>query len=136
MAHFAKIDPNSLVEDIVFVDNAITANVYIDADDGDKEKSVEVEQKGIDYLKGIFGSNTVWKQCSFNTWSNKHKLGGTPFRFNMPEIGYTYDSLRDGFIPPKPGSDYVLIEKKLQWTSMMNFTSQYKEELKTFRNDI
>ena len=28
----------------------------------------------------------------------------------MPEIGYTYDSLRDGFIPPK-GSDYVLIEK-------------------------
>ena len=48
MAHFAKIDSNSLVEDIVFVDNAITANIYIDADDGDKEKSVEVEQKGID----------------------------------------------------------------------------------------
>ena len=54
----------------------------------------------------------------------------------MPEIGYTYDSLRDGFIPPKPGSDYLLIEKKLQWTSMMNFTSQYKEQVKTFRNDI
>ena len=29
----------------------------------------------------------------------------------MPEIGYTYDSLRDGFIPPKPGNDYILIEK-------------------------
>ena len=136
MAHFAKIGLNSRVEDIVFVDNAVTANVYLDGNDGDKEKSVEVEQKGIDYLKGIFGNDTVWKQCSFNTWSNKRKLGGTPFRFNMPEIGYTYDSLRDGFIPPKPGSDYVLIEKKLQWTSMMNFTSQYKEELKTFRNDI
>ena len=48
MAHFAKLDSNNRVEDIVFVDNAITANVYIDADDGDKEKSVEVEQKGID----------------------------------------------------------------------------------------
>ena len=53
MAHFAKIDPNSLVTDIVFVDNAITSNVYIDADDGDKEKSIEVEQNGIDYLQGI-----------------------------------------------------------------------------------
>lgn len=129
MAHFAKIDPNSLVEDIVFLDNSIT---HENADD----TSTELEQRGIDYLKGIFGSNTIWKQCSFNTWSNKHKLGGTPFRFNMPEIGYTYDSLRDGFIPPKPGSDYVLIEKKLQWTSMMNFTSEYKEQLKFFRSDV
>ena len=136
MAHFAKIGLNSRVEDIVFVDNAVTANVYLDGNDGDKEKSVEVEQKGIDYLKGIFGSDTVWKQCSFNTWSNKHKLGGTPFRFNMPEIGYTYDSLRDGFIPPKPGNGYVLIEKRLQWTSLMNWTSAYKEQVKIYRNDI
>ena len=63
MAHFAKIGINNLVEDIVFVDNAITADVYLDGNDGDKEKSVEVEQKGIDYLKGIFGSDTVWIQC-------------------------------------------------------------------------
>ena len=46
MAHFAKIGINNLVEDIVFVDNAITADVYLDGNDGDKEKSVEVEQKG------------------------------------------------------------------------------------------
>ena len=59
MAHFAKIDPNSLVEDIVFVDNAITANVYIDADDGDKEKSVEisVEKCDIDVKEDVY--NTV-----------------------------------------------------------------------------
>ena len=130
MAHFAKIDPNSLVEDIVFVDNSITYETH------DDDTSTEFEQRGIDYLKGIFGSDTIWKQCSYNTWANKHKLGGTPFRFNMPEIGYTYDSLRDGFIPPKPGNDYIFIEKKLQWTSMMNWTSAYKEQVKTFRNDI
>jgi hypothetical protein len=130
MAHFAKIDPNSLVEDIVFVDNSITHEKYAD------DTEVEKEERGVEYLKGIFGSDTIWKQCSFNTWSNKHKLSGTPFRFNMPEIGYTYDSLRDGFIPPKPGNDYILIEKKLQWTSMADWTSQYKEQVKTFRNDI
>ena len=130
MAHFAKIDPNSLVEDIVFVDNSITYETH------DDDTSTEFEQRGLDYLKGIFGSDTIWKQCSYNTWANKHKLGGTPFRYNMPEIGYTYDSLRDGFIPPKPGNDYILIEKKLQWTSKMNWTSAYKEQVKTFRNDI
>ena len=130
MAHFAKIGPNSLVEDIVFLDNSITYETHAD------DTSTEFEQRGIDYLKGIFGSDTIWKQCSYNTWANKHKLGGTPFRFNMPEIGYTYDSLRDGFIPPKPGNDYIFIEKILQWTSMMNWTSAYKEQVKTFRNDI
>ena len=130
MAHFAKIDPNSLVEDIVFLDNSITYETH------DDDTSTEFEQRGIDYLKGIFGSDTIWKQCSYNTWANKHKLGGTPFRFNMPEIGYTYDSLRDGFIPPKPGNDYILIEKKLQWTSMMNWTSEYKEQVKCWRNDV
>jgi hypothetical protein len=136
MAHFAKLDPNNLVTDIVFVDNTITADVYLDADDSDKEKSIEVEQNGIDYLQGIFGSDTVWKQCSFNTWSNKHKLGGTPLRGNMPEIGYQWDVLRNAFIPPKPGNEYILIEKKLQWTSMADWTSQYKEQVKLFRGDV
>ena len=136
MAHFAKLDDSNLVTDIVFVDNAVTADVYLDSNDGDKEKSKEVEQKGIDYLQGIFGSDTVWKQCSFNTWKNKHKLGGTPFRYYMPEIGYTYDSLRDAFISPKPGNDYILIEKTLLWTSMADWPSQYKEQVKSFRDDI
>jgi len=135
MAHFAKINSNNLVEDIVFVDNAVTANVYLDGGDGDKEKSVEVEQKGIDYLKGIFGSDTIWKQCSFNTWKNKHKLGGTPLRYNMAEIGYTYDSLRDAFIPPKPGNGYILIEKTLQWTSTADFSNDYINRLKTYRQE-
>lgn len=133
MAHFAKLDPNNRVEDIVFVDNNTTHKTFIE---NDEEVSKEEEQRGIDYLQGIFGNDTVWKQCSFNTWSNKHKLDGTPFRFNMPEIGYTYDSLRDGFIPPKPGNDYILIEKKLQWTSMADWTSQYKEQVKLFRSDV
>ena len=133
MAHFAKLDPNNLVIDIVFIDNSIThQTLNIDGED----VSEEVEQRGIEYLQNIFGSDTVWKQCSYNTWSNQHKDSGTPFRFNMPEIGYSYDSLRDGFIPPKPGNDYILIERKLQWTSMADWTSQYKEEVKTFRSDV
>ncbi len=127
MAHFAKLNSNNVVDDIVFIDNSITHETI--TRDGE-EVSVEVEQKGIDYLQNIFGSDTVWKQCSFNTWSNKHKLGGTPLRGNMPEIGYQWDVLRNAFLPQKPGSDYILIEKKLQWTSKMGLTSTI------WRNDI
>jgi hypothetical protein len=135
MAHFAKLDDSNVVTDIVFVDNAVTANVYIDSDDGDTEKSIEVEQNGIDYLQSIFGSDTTWVQCSFNTWANKHNLGGTPFRYNMAEIGYTYDSLRNAFIPPKPGDGYILIEKTLQWTSTADFSNNYINRLKTYRQE-
>ena len=72
------------------------------------------KNKDIDYLKGIFGDDTVWKQCSFNTSKALININlGKPFRFNMPEIVYTYDSLRDGFIPPNH-NDYILVEKKLQ----------------------
>jgi len=133
MAHFAKLDSNNRVIDIVFVDNSITYKAFTE---NDEEVSREEEQRGIDYLQDIFGNDTVWKQCSFNTWANKHKLGGTPFRGNMPEIGYQWDVLRNAFIPPKPGSDYILIEKKLQWSLMRDWTSQYREQVmfwRTFR---
>jgi len=136
MAHFAKIGTTKIVEDIVFLDNTVTASVYLDADDSDTEKSIEVEQNGIDYLQSIFGSDTTWVQCSFNTWANKHNLGGTPFRYNMAEIGYTYDSLRNAFIPPKPGDGYILIEKTLQWTSTADFSNNYINRLRTYRSDI
>lgn len=127
MAHFAKLDSNNRVIDVVFVDNSIThESKTINSID----TSVEIEQRGIDYLQSIFGSDTVWKQCSFNTWSNKHKLGDTPFRGNMPEIGYQWDTLRNAFLPPKPGNDYILIEKKLQWTSKVGLTPRI------WRNDI
>ena len=133
MAHFTKLDSNNRVIDVVFIDNSITHEKNTR---NGEEVSEEIEQKGIDYLQNIFGSDTVWKQCSFNTWSNKHKLGGTPLRGNMPEIGYQYDVLRNAFIPPKPGNEYILIEKKLQWTSMSDWTSQYKEQVKLFRGDV
>ena len=133
MAHFAKLNSSNIVKDIVFVDNSITHKTCTE---NGEEVSREEEQRGIDYLKGIFGDDTVWKQCSFNTWSNQHKLGGTPLRGNMPEIGYQWDVLRNAFIPPKPGNGYILIEKKLQWTSTANWTSQYREQVKFYRSDV
>src|SRR3990167_1261685 len=57
-----------------------------------------------------------WKQCSYNTYGGKHKLGGTPLRKNYPGIGYVYDKDRDAFIPPKPPYEsWIFDEETCNW---------------------
>ena len=56
MAHFAKIDSNNIVEEVVVVHN----EVLLDSN------NVEQEQLGIEFLTNLTGHSN-WKQTSFNT---------------------------------------------------------------------
>lgn len=58
-----------------------------------------------------------WIQTSYNTHGGVHLLGGTPLRKNFAGIGFTYDSNRDAFIPPKPAESSVLDEETCLWVS-------------------
>jgi hypothetical protein len=80
MSHFAKLDANNIV---TFV------TVGRQEDDG---QEAELTAR----------TGDVYKQTSYNTSGGVHRLGGTPLRKNYAGIGYTYDSERDAFIPPKP----------------------------------
>jgi len=96
MAHFAKLDENNYVLAVHVVNNEV-----ITIDD------VESEQVGVDFLASLHG-HTKWKQTSYNA----------NFRKNYAGIGYTYDSLRDAFIGPKPiveGKEFFLNEDTCQW---------------------
>jgi hypothetical protein len=55
-----------------------------------------------------------WIQTSYNTFAGQHP-NGTPLRKNFAGIGYTYDPVRDAFIPPKPSDSWVLNEETCQW---------------------
>ena len=57
----------------------------------------------------------VYKQTSYNTHGGVHSNGGSPFRKNYAGIGYTYDSGKDAFIPPKPFNSWVLNESTCLW---------------------
>lgn len=94
MAHFAKIDSNNLVIDIVALENS----VMLDAD------NTESELKGKEFLNNLLGQAN-WVQTS--------RSGG--FRKNYAGVGYTYDSTRDAFIAPKPFTSWVLDEDTCQW---------------------
>ena len=95
MAHFAQLDENNAV---------IAVNVIADADcldDNDKES----ETVGIAFCKSLWGSDTIWKQTSYNGNIRKNYAG----------IGFTYDSTKDAFIAPKPYNSWVLNETTCDW---------------------
>jgi hypothetical protein len=58
-----------------------------------------------------------WIQTSYNTIGGEHKLDGTPLRKNFAGKGYTYDSVKDAFIPPKPYASWVLDESTCLWNA-------------------
>ena len=64
---------------------------------------------------GHWGDISEWKQTSYNTKAGVHVLGGTPLRKNYAGIGYSYDSERDAFIPPKPFASWLLNESTCLW---------------------
>ena len=97
MAHWAEVDKNNIVLRVTVGDNNDSA--------GD-----EGYQWLIDNLGG------TWVQTSYNTFAGVHNLGGVPLRKNFAGIGYTYNTERDAFIPPKPeGVGWFLNEETCLW---------------------
>jgi hypothetical protein len=96
MAHFAEIDENGIVLRVLVVDNA-------------------QENNGQDFLANTLGLGGTWVKTSYNTVGGVHNNGGTPLRKNYAGIGYTYDSVRDAFIPPKPYASWLLNETSCLW---------------------
>jgi hypothetical protein len=77
---------------------------------------VQVIPAGDDVVNtGVFGPE--WIQTSYNTFGGQHRFGGTPLRKNYAGIGYTYDSVRDAFIPPKPFPSWILDEDTCLWNA-------------------
>jgi len=65
-----------------------------------------------------------WIQTSYNTRGGVHYNPETQqpsadqskaLRKNYAGIGYTYDKVRDAFIPPKPYNKWVLNEQSCMW---------------------
>jgi len=93
MAHFAELDENNVVIRVLVVNND---TITVDG--------VESEQAGIEFLQSLVGPSS-WKQTSYNG----------KFRKNYAGVGYTYDSQRDMFLPPKPHPSWIFDESTLAY---------------------
>ena len=103
MSHFVEINnSNEVIRGVVLEDKDTQDS------DGNEDDSV-----GIKYLIDAFGG--TWLRTSYNMVKGIHQKGGTPFRKNYAGIGYTYDEVRDAFIPPKPFASWTLDEETCIW---------------------
>lgn len=93
MAHFAQIDENNLVTQVIVVSNSDCLD----------ESGNESEAVGVAFCQSLLGGN--WKQTSYNSTIRKNYAG----------IGYQYDSSRNAFISPKPYASWLLTESTCQW---------------------
>ena len=96
MAHFAKLNNENIVEQVLVVNNAVLL----------KADGIESELKGKQFLNATFG-NAKWVQTSYNGTTRKNYAG----------IGFTYDLERDAFISPQPFNSWLLNEETCRWES-------------------
>jgi len=98
MAHFAEVDENNIVQRVIVI-----------------------SQENID--SGNWGSPETWVQTSYNTIGGKHydqdraEDSGVALRYNYAGSGFTYDTNKDAFIPPKPYPSWTLVEATCLWES-------------------
>ena len=95
MASFAQLNENSIVTDVIVVNNETIDNLPFP----------ESEPVGVAFCQSLYGSTTVWKQTSYNA----------NFRKNFAGLGYTYDPVLDAFIPPQPYPSWLLNTTTCQW---------------------
>ena len=62
----------------------------------------------------VDSSPGTWVQTSYNTRGGQHPEG-RPLRKNYAGVGFTYDAVRDAFIPPKPYESWLLNEDTCLW---------------------
>lgn len=99
MAHFAHIDENNIVDNVIVADQE-----FIDT--------------------GLVGNPIEWIKTSYNTRGGIYYNPDSDIssddqtnalRKNYAGIGFTYDRERDAFVMPKPFDSWVLNEFTCRW---------------------
>lgn len=93
MAHFARLDENNIVQQVIVVGNADTSDAF----------GVEKEHIGAAFCERLLGG--TWKQTSYNN-NMRHKFAG---------IGDWYNEELDVFMPPQPFPSWTLNTETYTW---------------------
>ena len=102
MAHYAYLDENNVVVDVI--------------------TGKEEGEDGVDWeawytkFRGL-----TCKRTSYNTYEGVHLKGGTPFRKNFAAIGGSYDATLDAFIPRKLYASWTLNTSTCIWEAPVDY---------------
>ena len=101
MPHYAKVE-NGIVTRVI-VAEAEFFDTFVDSSPGE------------------------WIQTSYNTLGGVHSDGGTPLRKNYASVNFTYDAIRDAFIPPSPYASWTLVEDTCLWEAPTAYPDDGKD---------
>ena len=118
MAHYAFLNMQNIVTEVI-----------VGKDETDGPINWEIHYGNI--------REQVCKRTSYNTRGGVHSEGGVPFRKNYAGIGYSYDEVRDAFIPPKPFDSWILNETTCLWEAPVEYPTDgqqysWNEEMGTW----
>jgi hypothetical protein len=105
MAHFAEINEENIVTQVIVVHN----NELLVGEE-------ESEEKGIDFCESLFGHRN-WVQTSYN--SN--------IRYNYAGIGFTWDPDNNAFYEPQPYPSWSLNED-FKWEAPVPYPEDASED--------
>jgi hypothetical protein len=123
MAHFAQLDANNVVTQVIVVSDIDTSDAI----------GQEKEHIGAAFCEKLFGG--TWKKTSYNTRAGVYYLAhgevgydqSKALRKNYAGIGFTYDEQRDAFIPPKVYASWVLDETTCNWKAPVDMPTDGKQ---------
>lgn len=109
MAHFAQLDENKTVTQVIVVANDVVDNLPFP----------DSEPVGVAFCQSLYGADTLWAQTSYNA----------SFRYNYAGIGYTFISEAQpngAFITPKPYPSWLLNTNTYQWQAPVPYPDDGK----------
>jgi len=87
MAHFAQLDENNVVQQVIVISNDVCGEPTLTFPD--------TEAAGRAFIANTLKLDGTWKQTSFNG----------NFRGSYAGIGFTYDAVNDVFVAPVTESE-------------------------------
>ena len=105
MAHFAQLDENNVVTQVIVVGNSDTADV----------NGVESENIGVAFCQSLLGADTNWRQTSYNGNMRGNYAGiGMKYMTGVATLGV---GSTDVFISQQPHASWTISTTKAQWVS-------------------
>ena len=103
MAHFAQLDENNVVTQVIVVANSDTADV----------NGVESENIGVAFCQSLLGAETNWKQTSYNGNMRGNYAGiGMKYMTGVATLGV---GSTDVFMLQQPYASWTISTTEARW---------------------
>ena len=117
MAHFAQLDENNVVTQVIVVGNSDTADV----------NGVESENIGVAFCQSLLGTETNWKQTSYNGNMRGNYAGiGMTFMTGVATLGV---GSTDVFVPQQPHASWTISTTEAQWEAPLTEPTLTDEQI-------